>query len=1316
MRKGLLTMFLLALVGMAGNNVTVMAQTPEPSGQWTFSDPNDLMKASKGNLVLTPAVMGNSSITEATVAEAGITTAEGRDGSSAIFVPKAAALKVARAEGAEVTSNYTFMMDMKVPNAYVYDGLFQTSGGNANDGDLFISKGQIGIGALGGYYGRIWNDFWYRIVFTMSEGVAKAYVNGQKVFDYETTNARYEIDPWGFYLHCDEDGEMSDTYISEVAFWETPLTDEQVAAMGGFPNPWITSISQIQEGEQFFIISDRAKFNGSTTAQPKAMSTLQSNYAANWGEMYVYWGDLNRDAEGFIWTAEKVGDQWAFLNKENNQYLGNMNEGEADVIFSATPVGYTLTDLAEDEGCFYMSNEESDHSLHVQGYLRNDRGNNSLAKQEVGDDDYEQADPARNGYPGRWRLVKVNGDTPEETAKKIATAEDLSAFADEIAKGNTTLDAVLTADINLSQSDYPNLMIGTESNPFSGIFDGQGFTITYKYENVKDKWRGLFAFVKDATISNLRVEGSAYVTNIHFGALIGRADGTVFVENVITNVDITGALNQVTGDGGMLGANYANITFSDCATLGKMGHPGSSMYSSFSAWSNGSSSTTLNNCYSLCELTEGTGTGNCFTLTHPSGSVSINNCYYLNLIGTYVGGTQITAEEVANGALCFKLNGDQSVIGWTQTIGTDLVPQPGTGSQQVYATGTVRCDGEELPDNPIIYTNTKGQITKPDHKFGNNAFCSVCGSVRQNDAGFYMIGSAEQLNWLAQKIEEGKQDIPAVLTTDIDLSKSDYPNLMIGTETKPFKGVFNGAGFTITYNYEEVKDKWRGLFAFVDGATIRNLNVEGEAKPSNIHFGALIGKANGKVLVENVITNVNITGLSSTGVQGDGGMVGANYANMTFYNCATLGKMGHEGSSMYSSFSGWTDGNATVIMDNCYSLCQLTDGTGTGNCFTLSHGNNNTFKNCYYLNEIGTVQKGTQITAEQIANGELCVMLGDGWYQNIGEDAYPVPDKTHGVVKKITEAGYATMYIDKAVDAPEGVEVYTGVVNDDKLTLNAVEGSIPAWEPVVLKGAAGFYSFMPASGIEKSVTVNFPDLGYENAQDVATITSDDVDIDFSIGTGANNPKYYNSGTSIRFYGGNVLTVTASSQPITKIIFNFAKNYAPTLNDCYNPDGDLVFDFTTIPGSQWIVEEYTWEGVTDKISFFRHSKSGHYRIIGMTVTYAASPENVEGNDLKGTAEDIEAAGKYVLAKPEGKPAGFYLADKGTIKAGKAYLEDSSNTGPLVKAFYFNEEDATAIESVNANVNVNKGAIYNLSGQRVSKAQNGIFIIDGKKVLK
>ena len=105
-----------------------------------------------------------------------------------------------------------------------------------------------------------------------------------------------------------------------------------------------------------------------------------------------------------------------------------------------------------------------------------------------------------------------------------------------------------------------------------------------------------------------------------------------------------------------------------------------------------------------------------------------------------------------------------------------------------------------------------------------------------------------------------------------------------------------------------------------------------------------------------------------------------------------------------------------------------------------------------------------------------------------------------------------------------------------------------------------------------------------------------------------------------------------------------------------------------------------------------------------------------NDLKGTAEEIEAAGNYVLAQPEGKPVGFYLAETGKIKAGKAYLEGNSNTGPLVKAFYFNEEAETAIENVNANVNVNEGVVYDLNGRRVSKAQKGIYIINGKKVLK
>ena len=179
-------------------------------------------------------------------------------------------------------------------------------------------------------------------------------------------------------------------------------------------NPWITDVSEIKEGEQYYIVSDRTKFNGNSTGLPKAMACLQDNFKINWGDQYVYWADLDKEADGFIWTALQFGDKWGFLNKENGKFLGNMNTDpeEADIVFSKEPVGYTLTDLEDGAGRFFMTNEESVHSPHVQGYLRSDRPNNSLAKQNVGDDDYP-GDGATNGYPGRWKLLKVNPTNEE---------------------------------------------------------------------------------------------------------------------------------------------------------------------------------------------------------------------------------------------------------------------------------------------------------------------------------------------------------------------------------------------------------------------------------------------------------------------------------------------------------------------------------------------------------------------------------------------------------------------------------------------------------------------------------------------------------------------------------------------------------------------------------------------------------------------------------------------------------------------------------------------------------------------------------------
>ena len=121
---------------------------------------------------------------------------------------------------------------------------------------------------------------------------------------------------------------------------------------------------------------------------------------------------------------------------------------------------------------------------------------------------------------------------------------------------------------------------------------------------------------------------------------------------------------------------------------------------------------------------------------------------------------------------------------------------------------------------------------------------------------------------------------------------------------------------------------------------------------------------------------------------------------------------------------------------------------------------------------------------------------------------------------------------------------------------------------------------------------------------------------------------------------------------------------------------------------------------------------------MTITYEGTAPNIAGNVLKGAKEDIEAAGKYILAKPEGEAVGFYLAETGNIKAGKAYLELTD--GADVKAFFFSEgDDATGINEelrMKNEESKGEGAIYNLAGQRLGKMQKGINIIGNKKILK
>ncbi len=123
---------------------------------------------------------------------------------------------------------------------------------------------------------------------------------------------------------------------------------------------------------------------------------------------------------------------------------------------------------------------------------------------------------------------------------------------------------------------------------------------------------------------------------------------------------------------------------------------------------------------------------------------------------------------------------------------------------------------------------------------------------------------------------------------------------------------------------------------------------------------------------------------------------------------------------------------------------------------------------------------------------------------------------------------------------------------------------------------------------EESVT--FSAQGYDNAQEVASYEGSIFSIAFDKGKNNNAPKYYNTGSAIRVYGGGTMTVSSESN-ITKIVLTFASGEGT------NAISTNVGTFGTD----------TWTGEAKSVVFTVVGTSGHRRIASVTVTTAGEGE-------------------------------------------------------------------------------------------------------------
>lgn len=175
-----------------------------------------------------------------------------------------------------------------------------------------------------------------------------------------------------------------------------------------------------------------------------------------------------------------------------------------------------------------------------------------------------------------------------------------------------------------------------------------------------------------------------------------------------------------------------------------------------------------------------------------------------------------------------------------------------------------------------------------------------------------------------------------------------------------------------------------------------------------------------------------------------------------------------------------------------------------------------------------------------------------------------------------------------------------GVFNDKIEVLNAYFVSIEGGGGSSEQGGGGSGDG-PGTVSGNTITVNAADFGVANGTEMGTQTlSDGTKLVFDGGGNSNAPKYYNSGTNIRMYPKNTVTITASKN-ISKVVFN-VDEYQGTI--C-NASGNITASPGTIALDGKVV---TVSGISDKSTVITNTSSGtgaasQIRVISIEITYA-----------------------------------------------------------------------------------------------------------------
>ena len=262
-------------------------------------------------------------------------------------------------------------------------------------------------------------------------------------------------------------------------------------------------------------------------------------------------------------------------------------------------------------------------------------------------------------------------ETDENNIYQISNAGELYWFMENVNAGNTSANAVLTADIVVNESLEGNprkwFPIGywydcngdgyIEYNRYTGTFDGQNHTISGLYfNNENQNYVGLFGSTgKGVEIKNVGVINSFFNGNNNIGGICGYNYGT------ITNCYNTGDINGNRYVGGICGDNNPSDTITNCYNTGSV--TGTNDYVGGIC---GDNDAILTNCYNTGDINGNRYVGgicgyNNYEITscYNTGSVTGTNDY----VGGVCGLNLKCRKQISNCYNTGDVNGDSYVGG-----------------------------------------------------------------------------------------------------------------------------------------------------------------------------------------------------------------------------------------------------------------------------------------------------------------------------------------------------------------------------------------------------------------------------------------------------------------------------------------------------------------------------------------------------------------------------------------------------------------------------------------------------------------------------